>query len=167
MEESVHDDMERVLRLLAVCTDKKNQYLTRILTITENQENIYAWEKSAANRYPVLREMNVEKQRLIQDVFQQDQEFQDNFKRLGSDFEKNSTMYKPQIRSLQEKIAMAMSLDEQIRRQEDKNHLLLTADTDNKGIPQPAAAGPDQRQPQKSLSKHVLDRYKKNAKKNK
>ena len=151
--------MTEDIHALTAITEEKIQFLKQILTITENQENIYQTLGANQSAKAILQEMDGEKERLIQLARQSDEGFQAIFERLGGAFYENAPQHRGAVLQLQDKIAKAMALDEEIRRQENAN--LLAVSRAAHGEPEWQRAQP----PQRASQKHVLARYRDNTKK--
>ena len=107
------------LQMLLDILAKKEESLTQILSITENQHAILAWDASGGKE--MFLQMNAEKQGLIDSVLQYDAMFDNIFKEMGGDFEKNAPDYKDTVKALQTQIKNVTELDVMIRAQEDEN----------------------------------------------
>jgi len=75
----------------------------------------------------MFREMNDEKQKLIDMVINSDNLFQSLFESSTEDFNINAESYKPQIKELQDLIRKVMDIDVKIRVQEQKNKDLIAS----------------------------------------
>lgn len=105
---------------------KKRGFLEQILNLTVNQETILLCEEKSDEYSIMFREMNDEKQTLIDLVINSDNVFQNLFDSSIDDFNKNAENYKPQIKSLQGLVKEVMDMDIKIRVQEQKNKDLIS-----------------------------------------
>ena len=172
----MNEKMEQSLNFLCSRTDNKIRCLSQILTITENLETLYQnlgddgeWGGMPDGK-SIMDEMNKEKQKLIQQVHQEDLQFNATFNNLGGDFEKEAAAHGPLVKLLQKKIAAVMDLDEKIKTQENQNRHLLDQYLEKEkpaGLPRETTypVNAEYRHPQKSLKKHVLAQYRNNTKK--
>jgi len=124
---------ETKLTLLSDMLKKKHEILLQILTITENQKSIFIHEsESAAEDLAVLRDMlrqmNDEKQRLIDEHLNSDRLFQRVFSEISDEFESRAQDYKSIVEGMQAMIAEVIKLDESIRVQEEKNRRVFEAE---------------------------------------
>ena len=117
------DDFEIKLKILSDGLDKKADSLNQILNITENQRTILEGEHTA-EAMTFFKEMNSEKQNLIDLVLCCDEVFETIFKEINSCFDEKAPAYKPLISVLQEKIELVTDLDVKIRLQESNNREL-------------------------------------------
>jgi methyl-accepting chemotaxis protein len=114
---------------------KKKGLLNQILNLTLNQETVLlcsagspADKNDTGEENSVMfRDMNDEKQKLIEQVINSDNLFQNIFDSASDDFGKNAEKYKAQIKKLQELIREVMDIDVKIRVQEQKNKDLITS----------------------------------------
>jgi len=111
---------ETKLNLLQEVLGKKHAALTAVLTICENQEQLYLSPPSDARR-EFLLEMGKEKQRQIEEVMLCDEIFQRTFDGIADVFEQNSKMHPKKARAIQAGITEVIQLDIQIRAQEQKS----------------------------------------------
>ena len=120
------DDFEVKLTLLSDMLRKKQEILEQILTITENQKSVFVRESETeaddlAMLRDMLRQMNDEKQKLIDEHLNSDRLFQNVFAEISSEFESRAFDYKPIIEGMQAMIKEIVGLDALIRVQEEKN----------------------------------------------
>ena len=127
---------ETKLNLLSDMLEKKHEILLQILTITENQRSIFVREgETAAPDKAVLRDMlrqmNDEKQKLIDEHLNSDRLFQKIFEEISEEFESRASDYKPIIEGMQEMITKVVELDCSIREQEQKNRRVFETEIAN------------------------------------
>lgn len=120
------DGFETKLVILSDMLEKKHEILQQILTITENQKSIFVRESDTADEDLVvlrnmLRQMNDEKQKLIDEHLNSDRLFQNVFEEISDVFESRVVDYKPIIEGMQAMIKEVIGLDASIRVQEEKN----------------------------------------------
>ena len=113
--------------LLKDILKKKQGFLEQILNLTINQETILLCEEKSEEHSIMFREMNDEKQKLIDMVISSDNLFQSIFESSTDDFNINAKTYTPQIKELQELIREVMDTDVKIRVQEQKNKDLISS----------------------------------------
>jgi len=107
------------LGLLQEITDKKHAALSAILSISENQEQLYLSPPSDERR-EFLLEMGKLKQIEIDNVLACDTVFQQIFEEIAADFEEKCKLYAEKTRKLQDSVQEVLELDVKIRAQEQK-----------------------------------------------
>ena len=130
------DGFETKLVLLSDMLEKKHEILQQILTITENQKSIFVRENdTTAEDWAVLRDMlrqmNDEKQKLIDEHLNSDRLFQSIFAEISDEFEARVSDYKPVIEHMQAMIKSVIGLDTLIRVQEEKNRRVFESEIAN------------------------------------
>ena len=149
--------VETKLSILSQCLEKKEGALSQILAITENQSTLLAVENADESIHAIFREMNREKQVLIDTVIACDKVFEKMFSELGEDFAGRAQPYKASVAALQALIRRVMDIDVKIRLQENANKSL----SQHTALPQkPIIKG------LKADRKTLAREYGKNAKKN-
>lgn len=106
---------------------KKRGFLEQIFNLTLNQETILLCDEKSEEHSIMFREMNDEKQNLIDMVINSDNLFQNLFESSTDDFSKNAEQYAPRIKALQDLIREVMDIDIKIRVQEQKNKDLIAS----------------------------------------
>lgn len=140
------------LKILMDVLEKKGEALTQILNICENQCLLFS-QPSSSERSEFLKQMNIEKQHLIEQVIDCDDVFQSMFDDMRDQFEREAENHLELVRKLQEQIRIITELDVKIRAQEGKNKAIL------KAIEPPRTTS------KRTLSKsYVLKQYEKNKK---
>ena len=114
-----HETFETKLAILQEVLDKKQEALTDILNISENQEMLYLSPPSEERR-EFLIEMGKEKQRQVDEVLACDEVFQRIFDSIADDFAEKSGDCKEKVARLQISINAVLELDVKIRAQEEK-----------------------------------------------
>lgn len=145
------NDFSVRLNILADILDRKSEALTQILNICENQYLLFCGTPSS-ERSEFLKQMNVEKQHLIDRVIECDDVFQNMFDGMREQFEKEAENHLELVRRLQGKIKSVTELDVKIRAQEGKNKAVIKAVEPTRGTPQ-----------KRTVSKsYMLKQYEKN-----
>lgn len=147
------DEFETKLNILYDALIKKEDALSQILAITENQAALLAEDHNGAEAAAFFKEMNVEKQRLIDTVLDGDGVFERIFGSLGGEFDERAAYFKPLVKRLQDKIKDVVDLDVKIRLQEDRNNAQITSAVKQK----PRIDVP------KASKGYMLSQYRKNA----
>ena len=155
------DGFETKLVVLSDMLEKKHEILQQILTITENQKSIFVRECEAtvedlAVLRDMLRQMNDEKQKLIDEHLNSDRLFQNIFEEISGDFEFRALDYKSIVEGMQMMIKEVVGLDASIRVQEEKNRRVFEAEIYN--LKQPSK-GADFT---KASKDYLLQQYKNN-----
>lgn len=151
----MEDYFESKLNILLELLEKKEEALTQILSISENQSTVL--ESDDAEGMSFFREMNIEKQKRIDEVLDNDKAFQSLFVKLSDDFERKGPSFTKKIKRLQDKIKAVIELDIRIRVCENKNRELSQKANPNASIQA-------QQAPRISRNK-LLTQYKNNSKK--
>ena len=112
-------NFELKLGLLQEITDKKHAALSAILSISENQEQLYLSPPSDERR-EFLLEMGKLKQVEIDNVLACDTVFQQLFEEIAADFEEKCKLHAEKARRLQDSVREVLELDVKIRAQEQK-----------------------------------------------
>jgi len=116
-------EFETKLRLLQEVINKKKAALTAILTICENQEQLFLSPPSDTRR-EFLLETGKEKQILIDETMVCDEVFQRTFDSISAVFEAQSKHHKDAACHLQATIKEVVEIDVRIRAQEQKARML-------------------------------------------
>jgi len=119
------DSIEVELKVLIECLKKKEQALSQIASITENQGFVLGSGLTHDEVYSFFMQMNVEKQDSIQRVLQCDQVFENVFAKVGPVLDENPDMFGEQVRVMQGLIRSVMDIDVQIRLAENENTEIL------------------------------------------
>jgi signal recognition particle GTPase len=119
------DFMETQLTILLEGLVNKENALTEIVNITDNQRTVIESGLPPAEVRGFLMEMNKEKQQFIDRVKGGDSMFETMLKEIGAELDARQHMYKPQVAELQKHIRRVMDLDVKIRLQEEKNNHLI------------------------------------------
>jgi len=153
MQNNTNDkNFESKLVLLQEILNKKFNALNFILSISENQEQLYLSSPSDTRR-DFLSEMAKEKQKQIDEVLTCDAVFQSIFDGIAEEFVEKGRIYSEQMQAIQTLIKKVLELDIKIRAQEEKSRLTL-----KQNIEQPAVAI-------KSTNKnYILEQYRKQSK---
>jgi len=153
-------DLRGGLRMLHDVLEKKQETLSQILAICENQEMLYL-HPASPERTAFSKEIASEKQQLIETVLQCDSVFQSLFDKLKPAFEQSAHLFPGEIAALQAFIKSVMETDVKIRAQEDRNKQLLRAEA---VLQSPGTAQPIKTTKTKA---YMLDQYAKNKRLNK
>jgi len=116
-------NFETNINLLQEILDKKLSTLTAVLTICENQEQLYLSPPSETRR-EFLLEMGKQKQIMIDEIVACDAVFQRIFDGIIDNFEENAKNFAEKARHLQNCIKEAIELDVKIRAQEQKSRMM-------------------------------------------
>ena len=146
--------MDKMLTHLSILTDglkKKEQALTEVLSITENQRTVIESELPLDEVRKLIFAMNQEKQAAIQIVKDCDNMFEKMLKDIGQELEAKQDMYKPQVKVMQDLIRRVMDFDVKVRLGEEENNRLLderrNAETPLHGLkPKTSSILPDTKQ---------------------
>jgi hypothetical protein len=136
------------LNILADGLDKKEQALSEIVNITENQGTVLQSGLPEEETRAFLTQMNREKQQFIKTVIACDYMFEAVLKEAGPALDAAPESYKPQVAELQKRIRRVMDLDVKIRVYEEKNNALqngkpaMTAPQITSQRPTPTGAAP-------------------------
>jgi hypothetical protein len=139
------DWLRTQLNILADGLNKKEQALSEIVNITENQGTVIESGLTEDETRAFLTQMNREKQQLIKTVIQCDNMFEAVLKEAGPALDAAPDAYKPQVSELQKRIRRVMDLDVKIRVYEEKNNALQNR---RKPLDHPPAPGRQQTQVQ-------------------
>ena len=120
------DPMEVQLTVLLDGMKKKEQALTEIVNITENQRTVIESGLPVEEVRSFMVEMNKEKHFFIEQVKGCDNMFEAVLKEIGPKLDANQHLYKPQVGQLQVFIRRVMDLDVKVRVQEEKNNQKLS-----------------------------------------
>jgi flagellar biosynthesis/type III secretory pathway chaperone len=155
------------LGLLADGLEKKEQALTEIVNITENQNTVLQSGLSVIEAQAFVTQMNKEKQPLIKQVIQCDSMFETVLKEAGPALDALPDSFKPQVAELQIRIRRVMDLDVKIRVCEEKNKTLMEGKRDLETTAETASsAAPSAAQKQTPLppdANRVINAYVKNT----
>jgi len=124
------------MKLLHGILDEKQNALSQILGICENQEMLYT-HPASPERTAFSREIAIEKQKLIEEVLECDNVFQSIFERMKPTFEANAERAPKPVAVLQARIREVMETDIKIRAQEEKNKRLIQTETATRSISAP------------------------------
>jgi adenylate kinase family enzyme len=113
------------LNILTDILIKKKQAMTQIANICENQSLLLV-QPPSDERFEMLKEISVEKQKLIEAVIECDDVFQTIFGEISGNFEEKAKLHKSQVTVLQDKIKQVMELDVKIRAYEERNKNVVT-----------------------------------------
>jgi hypothetical protein len=117
--------METQLAILLEGLINKEQALTEIVNITDNQRTVIESGLPITEVRGFLMEMNKEKQQFIDRVKGCDNMFEAMLKEIGPELDARQHLYKPQVAELQKYIRRVMDLDVKVRVQEENNNNLL------------------------------------------
>jgi len=120
------DPMEVQLTVLLDGMKKKEQALTEIVNITENQRTVIESGLPIEEVRGFMVEMNKEKHFFIEQVKGCDNMFEAVLKEIGTELDEKQHLYKTQVGQLQAFIRRVMDLDVKVRVQEEKNNQMLT-----------------------------------------
>jgi hypothetical protein len=104
---------------------KKELSLSEIVSITENQGTVLESELPNEPAQEFIMQMNQEKQVHIQHVIDCDNLFEIILKEIGPTLDADYSLYKPQVKAIQEGIIRVMDLDVKIRVCEENNNKLM------------------------------------------
>ena len=121
------DPMVRQLTILLDGLQEKEQALSEIVNITDNQRTVIESGLDAAAVREFLMEMNKVKQGFIETVKRCDNMFEEMLKDVGPELDAKQHLYKKQVADMQKHIRKIMALDVQVRTQEEENNALLLA----------------------------------------
>jgi hypothetical protein len=156
------DWLRAQLNILADGLNKKEQALSEIVNITENQGTVIESGLSAEETRAFLTQMNREKQQLIKTVLQCDSMFETVLKEAGPALDAAPDAYKPQVAELQKRIRRVMDLDVRIRVYEEKNNALQKGQ--NITAPPPVTGKQQvQAQPLPTDANRIIGAYAKNS----
>ena len=110
------------LRVLDGILDKKINTLDRILIITEKQKEVLIAESHDDSTLHLYKEMNDEKQKLIDVIMESDRLFDRTYQEIGTVFEAEAPKHADLVKRIQESIKRATTLDVNIRVQEARNN---------------------------------------------
>ncbi len=120
------------VKLLNELLQKKQEALSAILNICENEETVITNGAGGDNDRGLLRAMAEEKQSNINIVLESDEIFETTFSRIRDGFEQNAKENKEAVTSMKALISAVCDLDIKIRLKEEQNKKLL--DEKNKRI---------------------------------
>ena len=103
----------------------KNEALTVILNITENQEQLFKMEKDS-DMWDMFTQMNEAKQEHIDRIVELDRLFQGLFEGISEGFEERAKQNIAKTAALQNLINDSLELDVKIRAAEQKNRIFLS-----------------------------------------
>ncbi|MCL2839599.1 MAG: hypothetical protein FWE05_02410 [Defluviitaleaceae bacterium] len=129
------DEMITHLNVMLDGLKKKEQALTEILAISENQKTVIESELPLDAARQLVFEMNDGKQAAIQVVKDCDNMFEAMLKDIGAELEATQDRYTPQVKVLQEHIRRVMALDVKIRLAEEENNRLLDTKRETPSVP--------------------------------
>lgn len=131
---------------------EKESLMEKTRNITENQNIIIASQDTYGETKDLFREMNKEKQILIDAILEKDSAFQNAFSEIDQDFEQIALDYREKVIAIQKLIESVLKIDEEIRSAERKNKAIL--DSRKKPVQKAASRGG---------KKYILNQYKQNA----
>jgi len=106
------------LRILNEILEKKQQTLTQILNITENQKAALSANPRDADAMRLYSGMMNEKQKLIDSVNESDKVFERGYKEISAVFEAEAPKHPGLVKRMQDGVRRVTALDTRIRVQE-------------------------------------------------
>lgn len=146
---SIQIKLDRLHYLL----DKKGQILNQVYNITENQEMFFTQLTGEQQKEFLMQSLD-EKQKLIKEVNNIDNEFIVIFSSFNGALNEHIKNFGPSISLMQDKIRKLTDLDVKIRIKEEKNKLLFISSNPSNKINIPKAS-----------KKYILNKYRENSQK--
>ncbi len=151
------DDLKFKINFLLDLLTKKEELLTQIYNITENQE-LFEKTLTSSDKDLLLGEAVKEKQKIIEEVITADNTFMKIFGEFKGELNRRQEEFRPEIKKMQEKIRAVSSIDLKIRAKEQRA---------KQGIQVQNPVLSQKIKTLKSSKNYILSKYKENTKKEK